>query len=138
MLNIDISLYGESFFISIMQYSLGVSLLTYPILTSLSAAFCTLLSLFERTSNNRYSSTVGNTLFRYLSMITYNDISFMKKIECFELKMNPLPTIWITYLYWLDTINDQYILYKYHHELYQNNGTFHSKNHKRKYENLIQ
>ena len=47
---------------------LGVSRLTYPILTNLSAAFCTLLSLFDKTSSNKYSSTVGKTLFKYLKI----------------------------------------------------------------------
>ena len=40
--------------------------LTYPILTNRSAAFCTLLSLLDKTSKSKYSSTVGNTLFKYL------------------------------------------------------------------------
>ncbi len=36
------------------------------IIAYLSAAFCTLFSLLASTSRSRYSSTVGNTLFRYL------------------------------------------------------------------------
>ncbi len=36
------------------------------IIAYLSAAFCTLFSLLASTSRSRYSSTVGNTLFKYL------------------------------------------------------------------------